>query len=388
MPGVYKRADKWYYYFNTSKVDGKYKKICRVGGKTKVEAEKALRKAMTEYENTGRSTALSNISVSDYFNFWLDQYVKVNLKHRTYNEYKQIVDSHIIPKFGKHKLNSLDPSTLQEFLNSKKLEGYTKNTVTNFYGVLSGSLKLAVYPYGHLKENPMNYVSMPKFKLNKTDEKIKVLTIEQVNTILDRFPKGSNFFLPVQIAFHTGLRASEVCALTWDNIDLVNRTLKVEKNLLNDEFEWCFDTPKTESSFRTISIGATLIDILKKHIVWQKENKLRYGEYYSKATYKFGKRVYSAIDLLSTKENGELISTNSLKYLSRVVNYDLGIDFNFHALRHTHATLLLENGANMKDVQKRLGHSKLATTMDTYVHVTQKMKNDTVNIFESLVAKK
>ena len=55
-----------------------------------------------------------------------------------------------------------------------------------------------------------------------------------------------------------------------------------------------------------------------------------------------------------------------------------------HSLRHTHATLLLENGANIKDIQKRLGHSKLATTMDTYSHVTDKMKNNTVNIFEKI----
>ena len=59
------------------------------------------------------------------------------------------------------------------------------------------------------------------------------------------------------------------------------------------------------------------------------------------------------------------------------------IKFSMHSLRHTHATLLLENGANIKDIQQRLGHSKLATTMDTYSHVTDKMNNDTVNIFET-----
>ncbi|WP_413927514.1 tyrosine-type recombinase/integrase [Clostridioides sp. ES-S-0108-01] len=82
---------------------------------------------------------------------------------------------------------------------------------------------------------------------------------------------------------------------------------------------------------------------------------------------------------------GEHVTTNSLKYLSRVVNYELGIDFNFHSLRHTHATMLLENGANIKDIQHRLGHAKISTTMDTYSHVTNNMRNQTVNIFESIV---
>lgn len=88
------------------------------------------------------------------------------------------------------------------------------------------------------------------------------------------------------------------------------------------------------------------------------------------------------------KENGELLTTDSLKYLSRVVNYELGIDFKFHSLRHTHATILLEAGANIKDTQQRLGHSKLATTMDTYSHVTKKMSDDSINIFENQIISK
>jgi len=69
-----------------------------------------------------------------------------------------------------------------------------------------------------------------------------------------------------------------------------------------------------------------------------------------------------------------------------VVNYELGIRYNFHSLRHTHATILLEGGAVPKDIQERLGHSKIATTIDTYSHVTLKMKNDTVSILEDIIA--
>lgn len=68
------------------------------------------------------------------------------------------------------------------------------------------------------------------------------------------------------------------------------------------------------------------------------------------------------------------------------MNYELGIPFNFHALRHTHATMLLEGGANIKDIQKRLGHSRLSTTMDTYSHVTEKIQSETVDILEKIIA--
>ncbi|SHN88234.1 tyrosine-type recombinase/integrase [Desulfitobacterium chlororespirans] len=86
--------------------------------------------------------------------------------------------------------------------------------------------------------------------------------------------------------------------------------------------------------------------------------------------------------MVCTKENGEIVTPDTFKYASRVIHYELGILFNFHSLRHTHATMLIENGANPKDVQKRLGHSRLATTMDTYTHPTEQMTDNTVAIFE------
>lgn len=378
MPGVYKRGDQWYYYFNTGKVDGTYKKVCRKGGKTKVEAEKALRKALEEFENTGNIKADSNISVSDYFDYWYKNYVLINCKYNTQQAYKVIIDNHIKSALGNYKLKTVTPATLQEFLNKKHINGFSRASINNFYGVLSGALKAAVYPYQYIKENPMQYVKLPKEdKLKEEEEDLKIISIEDFNKIIERFPQGSSFYIPLQIAFYTGLRAAEVCGLTWDCVDLDNKTLKVEKILIGKGkgiFE--FGTPKTKSSNRIITIGSTLVAILKKNKLYQAENKLRYGKYYKDSNF------------VCTKENGENITTDTLKYLSRVVNYELGINFNFHSLRHTHATMLLEAGANIKDIQKRLGHSKLATTMDTYSHVTEKMKNDTVDIFESLVAKK
>lgn len=144
--------------------------------------------------------------------------------------------------------------------------------------------------------------------------------------------------------------------------------------IIKKEREWVFGTPKTKSSNRTILIGNTLVNILKRHKKHQIENKLKYGKHYTDSSF------------VCTKENGQPIYTDSLKYLSRVVNYELKILFNFHSLRHTHATMLLESGANIKDIQQRLGHSKLATTMDTYSHVTNKLKQDSVDKFEALIS--
>lgn len=89
-------------------------------------------------------------------------------------------------------------------------------------------------------------------------------------------------------------------------------------------------------------------------------------------------------NLICRHENGNLVSTDSFKYASRVTNHSLGIDFSYHTLRHTHATVLIENGADIKDVQARLGHDRIETTLNTYTHNTQDMQKKSVEIFESV----
>lgn len=371
--GVRKKGNRWYYYFEVGKVDGKRKKIERAGGATKKEALEALRIALNEFYNTGSVQKETNISVSDYMDYWYNEYVLINCKFNTQQYYKNCINNHIKPYLGVYKLNQISSATLQEFINYKFINGSSEHTLKNYLGIITKSFRMAVYPYNLLKNNPAEHLKMPKYD-NIPREDFKILTLDEFNIIIDRFPKGSSFYVPLQIAFNTGLRVAEVCGLTWDCIDFENKTLKVDKILLykgKGIFE--FATPKTLSSYRTISIGHTLLKILKDNKDWQEENKKNYGEYYKENNF------------ICTKENGENITTNSIKYLSRIVNLELEIDFTFHALRHTHATMLLENGANIKDIQKRLGHSRLSTTMDVYSHVTKKMSDNTVNIFERIL---
>jgi len=371
--GTRKRGNTWYYYFEAGKVDGKRKKIERKGGATKKEALDALRNALNEYNNTGSFIDESNISVSDYLDYWVKEYVMINCKFNTQQYYKLSIDKHIKPYLGIYKLKQISPATLQEFINYKFINGVNKHTLSNYMSILTKSFKMAVYPYELLKSNPSQYISMPKFDNIKREE-FKIISMTDYNRIIERFPIKSSFYIPLQIAFNTGMRAAEVCGLTWDCIDLDNKTITVEKILVyKGKKIYDLDTPKTPSSYRTITIGDTLNNILLQNKAWQENNKQNYGIHYTQS------------DFVCTKENGENITTNSFKYLSRIVNLELGIDFNFHALRHTHATMLLEANANMKDIQQRLGHSRLSTTMDTYSHVTKKMSTNTVDIFENIL---
>ncbi|WP_428864368.1 site-specific integrase [Clostridium sediminicola] len=193
--------------------------------------------------------------------------------------------------------------------------------------------------------------------------------------ILGRFPKGHGYYIPLQIAFHTGISSAEVCGLTWDCVDLRNGIIYVEKTLIYKDKKWTFSSPKTKSSYREIYLGDTLVRVLKEHKQMQRINKVKYGS------------DYITSEFVCTKENGQFITKNDLNRLSRIVNKKLNIDFTFHALRHTHATMLLEADVPMKEIQERLGHSESSTTMDIYSHVTTNMKEDSVLKLEMINSK-
>lgn len=381
MGTVRKRNNKWYYSIELPPENGKRKRIERVGGNTKKEALSAMRKAEEELESCGSITEESNISFSDLLELWFKSYVEKDLAFRTNEYYRHLIDAHIKPALGYYKLKNITPLVLQDFLNMKKTNGFSKNSVTNMKGVLNGAFKYAVVPAGLIKQNPMLNVSLPSYdtyedrkKKTKEEEKVAILSSDDIKEIFERFPEGSNMYLPIQIAYHTGMRGGEVCALQWNDIDFDNKLIHVKHTLVNKGrgiFE--LGPTKTKKSKRDILMGDTLINILKKWRTKQKENRLSYGSY------------YKLTDFVCTKENGTPITTNSIKYLSRIVNYELKINFNFHMFRHTHATMLVASGASFKDIQARLGHSNIETTMNLYAETSDILQQDTINKFETLV---
>ncbi|WP_010530500.1 tyrosine-type recombinase/integrase [Lentibacillus jeotgali] len=373
--GVRKRNGTWYYYFDLGIVDGKRKKIERkTNAETKADAEKVLRQKMSEYENTGIVFEPSQTSVHDFFQFWLKEYVEMNLKHNTAVAYRGIIKNHIDPSLGNMKLKSLTPERLQTFLNNRQRAGYKHRTLSLIRAVMQRSLKQAVFPYQLLRDNPMQYVELPRQERRKpTRDDLKILDMQSIKQIISYLNEENTLYLPFHIGLNTGARLGEVCALKWRCVDLEEGTITIDSTMIDHNGRWDIGTPKTALSYRDIKIGDTLISILKRHKTWQKQNKLKYGEFYFDS------------DFLCTKENGHFVSPTHVKYYLNKMNKQLGTDLHFHGLRHTHATLLLEQGAPIKDIQKRLGHKKTSLTLDTYSHLTEKMSDKTVDIFENLM---
>ena len=370
-----KRGNSWYYILDLAKINGKRNQIERYAGKTKTEAQETLNKVIHEYQTTGTLPVNNKISTHDYFEHWYKNYVMTELKLNTQKNYRGMLDKHIHPAIGDYYLKDIKPATLQELLNQKKEDGYAKQTLAIMKGIFNKAFSMAVYPYEFLKTDPSQFVKTPKYDQKEWKDKgdLKIISFDDFKKLQNTVPAHSPYYLAMMISFQTGLRRAEVCGLQWKDIDFENETLTVEQIMIQNGKEWLMGTPKTQSSYRTIHIGPTLLSLLKKAKLRQKENKLFYREFYTDT------------EFVCTKENGEPVTLNSIKWYTEKFRKESGVDYNFHSFRHTHATMLLENGAKPKEIQVRLGHSRLSTTMDTYAHVTKKMKKETVDIFENIL---
>ncbi len=402
--GTRKRGKTWSYYFDAAQIGGKRKKIEKGGFRTKKEAEAALAKALAEYDNSGQVFEPSTISVSDYLDFWMEQYCLTNLSNATQQTYSYLIKNHLRPKFGAYRLKDLKAAAIQKYVNELKADGYSKSTISSILIILSSSMKYAVEPMHYIKENPCQHVKIGK--VAKPARNREVIADDVFEHIIDLFPAGSRYYLPLMIGWNCGLRINECVGLTWNDIDFEQMTLTVDKQLIRyvDNGTSCmtFAPPKYDSK-RTISFGATLCQIFKAEKRRQTENELMYGEFYrvyQKENFTDQKKQPRIKVLLVSKgecpadqrchficldENGSLVTKTVFTKCTATVRKELGLNFDYHSLRHTHTTKLVEAGVNIKAIQQRMGHKNISTTLNTYAHATATMEQEAAELFERAV---
>ena len=227
--GTRKRGKSWSYYFDTAAIGGKRKKIEKGGFRTKKEAEAALAKALAEYNDSGCVFKPSEISVSDYLDFWFAEYCKFNLSDKTQYTYSSIIRNHLKPQFGAYRLNSLQAAAIQKYINQMKTENYAMSTIQVALAVLTSSLDYAVEPLHYIRDNPCRYVKIGN--ASKPPRERIILTKEQFDKILELFPFGSRFYIPLMLGWNCGLRINECMGLTWNDIDFENRTISIDRQL-------------------------------------------------------------------------------------------------------------------------------------------------------------
>lgn len=399
-----KRGNKWEYRFEAASVAGQRKQICKSGYASKKEAMEAGAKAYSDYTQAGAVFEPNNSSFADYLDYWLGAYCVTNLKPITLENYKKKIRLYIKPKLGKYMLSSLSFAVLQDFINDIFNQGFSRNTLTVIKGILSNSLSYAVEPLHYLQSSPMTYVKLPSTRAKPAipfrSEPHIYIDKGMIEKIFERFPEGSSAHIPLMLGYKCGLRLGEAFGLVWSDIDFEKGTLAVNRQVQwqsgskeHGNGYWYFSEPKY-NSFRTISLDNALIDLLKR----EKQRQDRAAEYYAdKYIHLFegdnsrelntdGKGV--EIYPICRRENGEYIQSRVMQHTSMIIHTQLGCeDFDFHSLRHTHATNLAEAGANPKYVQARLGHKNIQVTMQVYQHTSDTIIEQGNNVLRNMYLK-
>lgn len=385
------KKPNWEYRIIGKMINGERPYYSQSGFKTKGAAEEAGNKLLIELQTGGLPVRSSDMMLSTYLDEWIANYVVVNLRHKTELCYRGIVENHLKPNLGNYTLNTLTPKLLQEFANSLKDKNYSKRHIENIVSTLNNALNYAVKQH-YIKVNYASFITIPK--IEREPRKREIISKSDFERIISRFPFGNKYHIPLIIGYHTGMRISEVHGLTWDNIDLEKGIIRVERQTIRYvNKRWCLGPVKSKAGVRSIKIGSTLLEILKRENIRQKQNRLLYGEFYAKYDLKQveeRKELFELIpsdkekvNLVCVNEDGKINTTDSFKYCSRVIHHELQIkDFDFHSLRHTHTSLLAATGINPKSLQNRMGHEKIETTLQVYSHELDELFNETGELFE------
>ncbi|MCW2279912.1 tyrosine-type recombinase/integrase [Lactococcus lactis] len=325
--------------------NGKRKYARRSGFKTKGEARTAYMQLQYEKDNP---QAKNEKTFSEIYREWLILYEK-EVQNSTYYKTTRAFEKHVLPAFGETRLKDFTPMMLQQYQNelSEKLKFARK-----LFGMIRKVFNYAVL-YGYLQANPALPVTSQKIKRVQEDKKdfynpdelrefMKL--VEQTNNI----KKLALFRL---LAF-TGIRKGELLALEWT--DYRKKTLDINKAVSKSPLGLEISATKTKASVRLISLDEKTCQIL---------NQLHKASPTSK-------RIFES-------ENGGILSpAKPRKWLHELLkNSDLE-PIRIHAFRHTHASLLFDSGMSLKQVQYRLGHSDLKTTMNVYTHITEFAKDN------------
>ncbi len=287
---------------------------------------------------------------------WLNLYVKVTAKERTYNKYRQQIEKYILPSLGNFEMENLSAVELQKFSISLSERGLSANTINGVISVLKSSLKKAVV-LGIADKQFSDSIVRPKIR----EKKVVCFSKEEQKKIEKYiFDKQNPKLFGVILCLYTGLRIGELLALSWEDIDFQKGILSVTKSCHDSwkdkHYVKVFDTPKTQSSDRVIPIPRQMLVYLK---ALKKQSKCSFVV--------IGKTEYGA-QVRSYQRTFEMI----LKKLDIPHK-------GFHSLRHTFATRALEVGMDVKTLSEILGHQNPIITLQRYAHSMMDHKTEMMN---------
>ena len=348
--------------------------IKNVLGRTQAEVKQKLKAAIAVSERVDIPRS-GKYTLGQWIEQWFEIYSKPNLRPSTARYYRMFIDKHIIPKLGNIRLDKLRPMDIQKLYNELRSGGRVREAQKEKNPGLSASYVRGIHTMLHtcldaavreklILSNPVNDCKPPKL----VKKEMKTLEPEQVQAYLkaaDARGLLPMFFLELT----TGMRKSELVALQWSDVNWKERTISVSKQAYKIDGKMTVMPPKTANSVRKIALSEETLAMLKQQ---QKDNE----EGWPESPYLFPSPV-----------TGEMYHPDSVVNLHKKILKEAGLEhIRFHDLRHTFATLALQNGVDVKTVSAMLGHSNAGFTLATYTHTTTAAQHQAAAIMGSLVS--
>lgn len=368
----YKKKDgKSYWMFDAylgkDPLTGKDRRTTKRGFKTQKEAKLGLARLELEISRNGLQQN-NNLTVDELTKMWLDTY-ETTVKKSSFSRTKIIVDKHLMPKFGKLNVQKVTTAYCQEVVNewSKEMKYQRYKLFVNYLKkIFMLGVNMSV-----IHNNPVLNVIVPKQKESgDIEKKVKYYTKTELEIFLDVILEEENEFFRLRdytlfrlLAF-SGCRIGEILALDWSDLDFKTNEISITKTVTKGEKYYISESPKNSASRRKIILDDKTIVQLKRWKLMQSKWLLTNG--FNKSNFIF----------TNDKNNFTInaaVTERYIIYRDRAYLHNIGL----HGFRHTHASLLFESGASMKEVQERLGHANIKTTMDIYTHVTDSKKAET-----------
>ena len=346
----YKQDNKW-------KTKWVSTKIPAIKGNKKL-ANAKLEEIKKQFQEEINSDNIDNedILFIDYMKKWLKM-ISSSVEPTTLNGYKGVVNGRMTDYFQNKKitLQNIKPKHIQEFYQYLLDEGLSGNTVKHYHANIRKALQYAMKT-DIILSNPADKVDLPKIEEYKpkfyTSDEVKILLNEVIGTKLE---------IPVMIDCFYGFRRSEVIGLKWSAVDFENDTITINHTITQSNGKLIIrDKTKIKSSKRSLPLEPIVKSFLLELKEKQEKNKELCGDSYNQEYLE-----YICVDNCGNLIRPDYVTETFLKLLKKK---KLKI-IRFHDLRHTCASILLKNGANMKEIQAWLGHSNYNTTANLYAHL-------------------
>lgn len=348
-------------------LDGKKRRMTKSGFETKEEAEQGLIKMAYE---VGQHMVVkhSDESLYNYLRYWLDA-ESDNYEPSWLKNLFGYLENYIGPEIGNVKLSGLNAGYIEKLYKALRNQGKSPQTIKHVHNMLSKALSKAA-KQKLIAANPVKDVTPPKVTRSARKRNLNVWTMEELQTFL-RIARESRWYIAFLLAAYTGARQGEILAIRWENINFAKNRLTIDSSISRDMKGYKVGDPKTDSSYRDIILPQHVMDELLKH----KERKHEKDERLFNRPKDFVVRTWKGTFVSQRNFAREWYRLLDLSGLPKI---------RFHDLRHTHATLLLESGVNVKAVSARLGHASSKVTLDIYSHVTPQMEDGVAEVLTQL----